>query len=155
ALKAYGPVAPRKAGATNPLPHRGLGLHADGSVSLALYSRYLHDERADGPPVIDTLTLTKNEWTAFLPPKLQEGTRWTIPESVAKKLVRVLSPNSDQSTMPRPEEATIAKLEGQVEASDSQKLQIRWTGKLDARHLIEGDAKRVCTAAATIEGTAT
>jgi hypothetical protein len=154
ALKSYGPVQPRKTVAPQTLRERGKGFQPDGKVSLALYSRYLHEGKADGPPVIDTLTLDKSEWAGFLPPKPAKGTEWTVPDAVARKLVRLLSPNSDQSTMPRPEEATVATLKGLVEANDGKELRIRWTGKIEARHLIEGDAARVSLAAATIEGVA-
>src|SRR5207249_4423658 len=85
ALKACGPVPARQARPADPLPHRGAGVQPDGSVSLAVFTRYVAgggrqcapaavesgslwlwngDLRPDGPPVIDTLTLSQAEWSA-------------------------------------------------------------------------------------------
>lgn len=41
ALKAFGPVQPRNAKRQEPFPFRGVGVHPDGNVDLALYRCYL------------------------------------------------------------------------------------------------------------------
>jgi hypothetical protein len=158
-LEAFGPVTPRQAQAVNPLPYRGVGAQPNGSIALALYIRYMHGGvprfapaavngkslwmwegalRPDGPPVIDTLLLTAGEWTAFAPPRAAVGTEWTIPEAIARKFTRVLSPSSDQSTMPRPEEATVAQLKAVVESVAAGQARIRLAGRWAMRHLYDG-----------------
>lgn len=158
-LKAFGPVAPRPAQAIHLLPNRGVGVQPNGSVTLALYSRYMHgggprfapaatnskslwiwegDLKPDGPPVIDTLSLTAGEWTAFAPPRVAVGTEWTLPEALARKFVRVLSPGSDQSSMPRPEEATEAELKAVVESVTAGQARIRLMGRWAMKHIYNG-----------------
>ncbi len=167
-LKAFGPVDPRRAKPTNPLPHRGIGVQADGRVTLALYGRqvlgggrdtipigvassraWLWDGvlRPDGPTMIDSLTLSAEEWAAFAP----SGASWNLPEGVARKLVRLLTASSDQSGMPRPEDATVAELKGTLEDDRSR---IRFAGRWEMSRLVEGDPKRPMSAAATAEGEA-
>jgi len=174
-LKAFGPVEPRRAKPTNPLPHRGLGVQADGSITLALYGRqvlgggretipagveasraWLWDGalRADGPTMIDSLTLPSEDWSAFAPQKLEAGASWSLPESVARKLVRLLTASSDQSGMPRPEDATVAELKAVVESVEGGMAKIRLAGRWEMARLVEGDPKRPMSAAATAEGAA-
>lgn len=170
-LKAFGPVESRRAKPTNPLPHRGVSVQPDGGVTLALYGRqvlgggretipagveasraWLWDGplRADGPTMIDSLTLSAEEWAAFAP----TGASWTLPEGVARKLVRLLTASSDQSGMPRPEDATVAELRGTVESSEGGVARIRFTGRWEMSRLVEGDPKRPMSAAATATGEA-
>ena len=56
-LKAFGEVKPRQVKLTDPLPYRGRGVRSDGSVTLALYGRLLHNGQPDGPMMLDSLTL--------------------------------------------------------------------------------------------------
>jgi hypothetical protein len=173
ALRCFGPVSPRLVKSTNPLPFRGRGAQPDGSVCLAIYCRQMMGGgqqsapagvaaarrwvwegalRHDGPPVIDSLTLTAKEWAALAPPKTDVGTTWSVPEAVARQFCRVLIPSSDQSTMPRPEDATRARLTGTVEAITEGVARIRLAGAWDAVHLQEEDPKRPLRGAATAEG---
>jgi len=158
-LKTFGPVTPRPQQAIHQLPYRGVGVQPNGSVTLALYSRYVHGGgprlapaatnskslwmwegglKPDGPPVIDTLSLTAGEWTAFAPPRVAVGAEWTLPAATARKLARVLSPSSDQSTMPRPEEATMAELKAVVESVTAGQAQVRLTGRWAMKHIYDG-----------------
>ncbi len=158
-LRSFGLVTPRQAQAVHPLPYRGIGVQADGTICLAIYTRYMRgggresapapvnsgsrwmwegEMKPDGPPVIDTLPLSASEWAAFMPPKAVVGTEWGVAESIARKLVRALSPNSDQSTMPRPEEATFAELKATVESVEGGQAHIRLAGRWDMKHLYDG-----------------
>jgi hypothetical protein len=53
ALKAFGPVEPRKARRQEPFPFQGVGVRPDGSVDLALYRCYPHQGKPDGPHLRD------------------------------------------------------------------------------------------------------
>ena len=174
-LKAFGPVAKRQAKPTNVLPFRGVGVEADGSVSLALYGRqmlgggrnaipagvepsqaWLWDGalRPDGPIMLDSIRLTADEWTAFTPVKLEAAATWSLPGSVARKLTRLLSTSSDQSGMPLPEDARIAELKASVESVEGGAARLRLKGRWEMMHLVEGDAKRPTFGAATADGEA-
>src|SRR5262245_65828327 len=95
ALTAFGPVQPRHAKRTEPFPFRGVGVRPDGQVDLALYRCFLHQGKPDGPHLRDTLTLTKAEWSAFVPTMLVAGDEYTIPAGVANVIVSpfCLTPN--------------------------------------------------------------
>jgi hypothetical protein len=158
-LKAFGPVTPRQVKAVNQLPYRGVGVQPGGGVALALYVRDVRgggralapvathsqslwmwdgDLGPDGPPVIDTLVLTAEEWAGFAPPRIAIGAEWALPEAVARKFTRSLSPNSDQSTMPRPDEATAAELKFRVESLEGSKVWIRLKGQWAMKHVYDG-----------------
>jgi hypothetical protein len=175
ALNAFGPVSPRPVRSTNPLPFRGHGAQPDGGVCLAIHCRQMMGGgqqnvptgvpasrrwvwngtlRPDGPPVMDSLTLAAKEWAALAPSKTDVGTTWSVPEGVARQFCRVLIPSSDQASMPRPEDAKLARLMGTVEAVLDGVARIRLTGAWEAVHLQEGDAKRPLRGAATAEGIA-
>jgi hypothetical protein len=75
-----------------------------------------------------------------------------VPEAVARQFCRVLIPSSDQSAMPRPDDAKLARLEGTVESIEDGLARIRLTGTWEAVHLQEGDEKRPLRGEATAEG---
>jgi hypothetical protein len=179
-LKAFGTVEPRRPEARNPLPFRGTGVRAGGTVSLALYGRQMMGGgrhtmpagiepsrawvwdgpyRPDGPSMIDTLDLSAEEWSAFAPPSTESGTEWTLPEAVARKFVRLLSASSDQSGMPRPEEAKVAELRASVEAVESGAARIRLAGRWEMARAVpglpEGNRYRDQFGTATAKGVAT
>jgi hypothetical protein len=137
-LQAFGPVTARQAKPTDPLPHRGVGVLPDGTVTLAVYTRYLHQDRRDGPAVLDTLPVSAQEWSAFAPPEPTPGADWALPEAVARQLCRGLSPSSDQSTMPRPGEVTAVHLTGRVVEVKAGVAQLRYSGEIAAQHNYEG-----------------
>ena len=173
AMKAFGPLPPRRAKPTKRLPFRGQGVQDDGAISLAIYARQMlgggrlrapasvpasrlwlwdGEDRPDGPVTIDSLTLTANERATFVPPKTDVGTTWALPETVCRQFCRVLIPSSDQSSMPLPADAKIARLNGTVESLENGLARIRLTGAWEAVHLQEGDTKRPIRGAATAEG---
>jgi hypothetical protein len=174
-LKAFGPVEPRPPRPAILLPFRGAGIQADGSVTLALYGRQMlgggrntipagvepahawlwdGELRRDGPIMLDSVQLPANEWGAFVPVKLEAGATWSLPEAVARKLTRLLSTSSDQSCMPKPEDAGVAELKASVESVEGGMAILRFSGRWEMMHLIEGDATRPTYGTATAEGSA-
>jgi len=158
-LQAFGTVKPRTVKAENPLPNRGVGVRSDGSVCLAIYVRHVlgggrhrapadvnrdslwtweGDLRPDGPPVIDSLTLTEKEWKTLMPPMATVGTEWHIPQDAACKFARAVSPSSDQSLMARPRDAKTAELTARVESVGNGQAQVRLTGKWETAHEYDG-----------------
>lgn len=135
ALKAFGPVQPRHARRQDPFPFRGVGVHPDGKVDLALYRCYLHQGKPDGPQLRDTLNLKKEEWSAFAPPRPVAGAEWVIPRDVARKLVRPFCLNTLGGDMPGPEDARVAELTAKVESVKDGRAWIRFTGTFEALKL--------------------
>jgi hypothetical protein len=176
ALDEFGPVTTRSAEADNPLPSRGRGVQADGSVTLAVYARQMLGGgresappsvpesrlwlwegplRADGPPVIDSFSLDAKRWSAFAPPKSQPGMTWEVPDTIAREFCRVLVPSSDQSAMPLPDDARRARLTATVESIEDGVARIRLVGDWEAVHLCEGDADRPIGGVAVADGIVT
>jgi hypothetical protein len=137
-LRAYGPVDPRSVKKVEPLPFRGQGVPADGRVTLAVYTRYMHNGRPDGPAVIDSVTLTSEQLAALFPAKGQTADEWTIPDDVARQFSRLLSPSSDQSTMPRPDEVTDVQWKGRVDGRNGDSWTLAYEGTLSTAHVYEG-----------------
>jgi hypothetical protein len=134
-LKAFGPVEERKIQRAEPLPYRGIGVPPDGRVTLALCTRHLREGKRDGPPVLDTLTLSPEDWSAFTPRQATPGTEWAVPPGVARQLCRCMSPFSDHVTMPRPDDVTTIHLAGRVTDVADGVAQIRYTGEIATRHV--------------------
>jgi hypothetical protein len=87
--------------------------------------------------VIDSITLPESEWETLLPPRTETGTEWTLPDSVARKIARVLSPSSDQSTMPGPNEVTAVVLKGNILEVRDGVARLNYTGEIAAFHRYE------------------
>jgi hypothetical protein len=157
------------------LPFRGKGVRPDGNVDLALYVRqvlgggretipadvetdraWLWDGpyRADSPPVIDTVSLPAAAWATFARTNLEPGARWSVPEHVTREFTRLLTASSDQSAMPRPEDATLASLDCEVESVTGGEARIRLSGRWEMVHAIEQDQSRLLFGAATARGVA-
>jgi hypothetical protein len=141
-LREFGPVAPRDV-KPQPLAFRGAGVRPDGGVRLVVYSR------ADNGLVF-SVPLTQGEWSAFTPPQLAAGQRWSLPEAVARQFAPVLSPYADTRFRPRPAEATRAELHAVVEAVDAAQAQIRLSGRWEVDWVHDGTEHS--TGAATAEG---
>jgi hypothetical protein len=133
-LEAFGDVPPRRVQATDPLPNRGVGVLPDGGITLALYVCYNFGGKIQGQGVRDSLTLSAEEWAALAPPERSASRDWTVPAKVARKLCRCLSPASDQSTMPRPEEVTEVRLIGTVRSVRNGIATVTYEGRLAAAH---------------------
>jgi len=138
ALGAFGPVTPREAGRADLLPHRGRGELPDGGINLAIEVRYTYGGRAEGDGVIDSLSLPGADHAGLAPPETTEGAAWTVPDRVARQFCRILSPASDQSSMPRPDEVAAAKLTGRVRSAGGGVARLSFEGTIAAAHTYEG-----------------
>jgi hypothetical protein len=157
------------------LPFRGKAVQDDGNVDLALYVRqvlgggreaipsgvepgraWLWDGpyRPDGPPVIDTVTLSAEQWRTFCPPTVELGKTWSVPEHMARQFTRLLSASSDQSGMPSPDDATLAELQCTLQSVSRGEARIRLSGRWEMVHAIEQDKDRLLFGATTAQGVA-
>jgi hypothetical protein len=152
ALQAFGPVAPRQVGSVELHPRRGSGVHPDGSVSLALHSRLMHKGARDGPVVFDSLTLGTQELAMLAPPRGAVGEKWVVPDDLARKLCRIVSPVSDRDYLPLPEHAKVAELEAEVVSIAGGAAAVRLAGRWETEHLTS-DKKQI-RASASGEGLA-
>jgi hypothetical protein len=135
-LKAFGDITPRRVRGGEPFPHRGVGVHKDGSVTLSIYLRINRDggnAAGLGSLTLDSLTLSAKEWATLLPPKNEK--KWHVPMAVARKWNRVLTHASDHSTMPLPEEVTDAKITGHVESVKNGITYLLYEGSIEGSHV--------------------
>jgi hypothetical protein len=150
AVAAAGPLPPRAARAGNPFPDRGVGPTKDGGVRLAVSVIGLRNGRQEGPPAVDSVLLTKDEWAAFAPP--DGKAEWELPEAVGKKFAPALSPLTDSIFVPRPAEVTKAAVTAKVARRADGLVVVRYAGSWESRHLRDGDAKFPITAEAAGDG---
>jgi hypothetical protein len=152
ALHKVGSLPPRPIAHFQLNPDRGIGFRSDGSIRTALTVRYVFNGKPEGDPMLDSVVLTAAQQQAFAPPQRTVGARYTLPDAVSRLFVRALSPASDLSTMPTPQDARTAHLTAEVTAIHQEQARIRLTGNWQAVHLSEGDATRPIQAAATADG---
>jgi hypothetical protein len=150
AVKAAGTLPPRAARAGNPFPDRGVGLTRDGGARLAVSVIGLRNGKQEGPPAVDSVLLTKDEWAAFAPP---EGkAEWQLQEAVGKKFAPALSPVTDSIFTPRPAEVPKAEVTAKVARRADGLVVVHYSGTWESRHLRDGDQKFPITATATGDG---
>jgi len=133
-LKAFGPVEPRTVAPPDLFPHRGVGVQPGGSVTLAVYTRLMLKGGRDGPLAFDSLTLSMEEWVMLFPPRVAVGEEWGVPEALARKFCRILSPVSDPDFMPRPEHAKRAELRAAVASVEGGTATVRLSGRWETEH---------------------
>ncbi len=151
-LRAFGPVEPRTVAPADLLPFRGAGVQPGGSVSLALHARLMHKGARDGPVAFDSLTLAAQEWAMLFPPRAAAGEEWVLPDALARKFCRLVSPVSDPDFLPRPEQAKVAELRATVASIEGDTATIRLSGRWETDHSTS-EGKRI-HASASGEGTA-
>ena len=108
-----------------------------GSITLAIEVRCTFGGRPEGDGVIDSLTLPEAEWAGLTPSKAGVE-RVDRARASARRFGRILSPNSDQSTMPRPEEVTAVRLTGRVLTVEDGMVRLAYEGTTAAAHTYEG-----------------
>ena len=116
------------------LPLRGKGVQADGKVTLALSTRYLHQGKGLDFGVFDTIHLTSKQFAEFAPPKTKVGETWKLSKDAATQFSRCLSVFSDQSNMPLPREVTDVEFTGAVAALKDGKATLTFAGRIAAVH---------------------
>ena len=154
ALKEAGPLAMREVKTKpDPLTGRGIGIGPDGEARLALSVIGLQNGRQEGAPVVDSIRLNKEQWTAFDPPKeAKGGLEWKLPDEVAKQFTPALSPMTDPIYCPRCGDATTATITAKVERQADGIAVIRYTGKWETAHNRDGDLKLPIRTHASGEG---
>src|SRR5262249_55636163 len=97
AAKEAGPPEPRDLKAKpEGLSGGGRGRAPGGGARLAVSVIGLRGGRQEGPPVVDSIRLSADEWAAFAPPEgAKAGREWELPEAVARRFAPALSPMTD------------------------------------------------------------
>jgi hypothetical protein len=145
AVRAHGGVTARKTDAIDLLPDRGFGRRADGSIVLAVYTRYMLaglDRRGFGDSTLDSVVWSGIDRARVEFPGLATGDDFAVGTAVVRKLHRVLSPSSDANTMPRADEVTQAKLVGRVEAIRGGIAHLSFRGSIAGVHTVEFDPNK-------------
>lgn len=133
-IAAFGSIPPRQAKWRDPYPFRGRGVQPDGRVTLAVYIRHAHGGRPQGEGALDSIHLTPKQWEGFVPPEPAPGKGWSVPDEVARQLAKCLSPLSDQSVMPRPNEVKEVELIGNVRYIEGGMASLTFSGEIAAVH---------------------
>ena len=139
-LKAFGAVEPRHVERFESLPHRGFGIQPDGRVTLAVCDRWVlvqdlsRDPPRDalGPTILDSTTLSAQEWRGLAPPSPSQGTEWTVPEGVARRFLPLLS--TGDTVFRNTDEITSVRLAGHVESVEAGIAHLRYEGHIAAVH---------------------
>ncbi len=116
------------------LPFRGKGVQAEGKVTLALSTRYVHQGKGLDFGVFDTIHLSAEQFAEFAPPKAKKGETWTVTKETASQFSRCLSVFSDQSHMPLPREVTDVAFTGAVAEVKDGKATLTFAGRIAAVH---------------------
>ena len=96
---------------------------------------------AIGPTVLDSVTLTGAEWAALAPPEKGAGSRWTVPEPVARRFFPVLS--LSDTTFRSPEEVTAVRLSGTLETVRDGVARLAFEGHIaGVHHGTENEARK-------------
>jgi hypothetical protein len=138
AKQAAGDLAVRDATKINPYPERGVGLLKDGGVRLAVSVIGLRAERQEGPPVIDSFLLSKEDWASFAPSNGQ--LEWTVAETAAKKFAPAFSPVTDSIFVPRAKDVNRANATAKVIRQDGIVV-IQYRGEWQSEHNRDGNPK--------------
>jgi hypothetical protein len=134
-LKRAGKVAKRSTRPTDPRPYRGRGVAPDGSVRLAVSLRVLRRGFEPlGGVTVDSAALPAGQWAKLAPVKVEAGHSWEVPASAAKSLSRILSPQSDLTTLATPGEVTAVRLAGKVERVRDGIAYLRYEGRIASVH---------------------
>lgn len=113
ALHAFGPVERRTVRAKETHPYRGRGVMSDGSVTLAEVVRNRDAGSAVTAPVISGVVFTREEFETLAPRQPVVGTRWDVPEAVAKRFCRITSSFAYQHA-PQPDWVTGVQISAEV-----------------------------------------
>jgi hypothetical protein len=152
-LKAFGHVKRRTVTPADPLPKRGVGLRADGSLCLAIFLRYPVKGiplRELPNPTIDSLLLTAAEFKELAPPRARKGATWKLSGAVSRKFHRVLGPG-DEDTMPRLHEVGSASFAGRVKSVKGGVAYLAYEGTITGAHE-QQSKKGKCQGAAKLTG---
>ncbi|QJX00192.1 hypothetical protein [Frigoriglobus tundricola] len=154
AAKDAGPLTVREV-KTKPgtMLDRGRGPSGDGGARLAVSVMGLRNGQQDGPPVVDSVRLDKEDWATFAPPAgAKVGTDWTVPEAVARQFTPALSPLTDPIFGPRPAHATTARITASLARVGETVIVVRYAGRWATDHNRDGDGRFPIHTTATGEG---
>ena len=154
AVKDAGPLPMRDAKAKpDPFANRGKGTNPNGGVRLAVSVIQLRNGKQEGPPVVDSIFLTGEQWGEFRP----KGTtkvdqEWALSEDAASRFAPAFSPMTDSIFSPKSEDVTKAKIIAKVERLADGIAAIRFSGNWETAHDRDKDPKFPIHTSATGEG---
>lgn len=155
ALEKAGELTARHPEPKDVLPFWGKNVQKDGSVTLALWTRYFAQGRGIGNGAIDAVTFTPKQWQEFAPPDPAKGKTWHIPTKLASEFSRCLSTVSDKATMPTPDDVTEVDFTGTVARVKDGIATISYAGGIRALHTHPFNKKYVTVVAAKLQGIGT
>jgi hypothetical protein len=155
ALAKAGPLTARNPEPKDVLPYWGKQVQKDGSVTLAIATRYFHQGRGINNGAIDAVTLTPKEWQEFAPPEPAKGKTWRLPTKIGVEFRRCLSTVSDQSFMPKADDVTAVDFTGTVTRVKDGLASLSYAGRISSLHTHPFNKNYVTTASAKLQGIGT
>ena len=155
ALAKAGPLSPRNPEPRDVLPDWGKRVQRDGSVTLAVWTRYFFQGKGIGNGATDSVTWSAKEWKEFAPPEPVKGATWHLPAKMASQFSCCLSTVSDKSMMPRPDEVTEVDISGSVSRTKDGIATLSYTGRIAALHTHTFNKKYVYESRAKLRGIGT
>jgi len=138
-LSEFGTITPRRVTPTNSLPYRGIGVRADGSVTLAISDKSIPvkdlSQLAGLSPnqlYLDSVTLSAAEWRALAPPDARAGSQWTIPEDIGRRFFPLLNPHDMK--FGDPAEVTDVQFVGRVASVRDGIASLVYGGRIAGTH---------------------
>lgn len=141
-VERFGGVARRAVRRVDPLPLRGRGSRADGTVTLAVTDRWAPDQGVEGVPndrahkgsgTFDSFTLTAGELATLAPAGDKAGHTWTVPEATARKFFPLLS--TGDKVFRDAKEVTAVRIAGKVEDVKNGMALLSFRGEIAGKHV--------------------
>jgi hypothetical protein len=130
-MRKFGTVSPRRASPTNPLPYRGIGVRADGSVTLAMSDRIFR-RNPPGEHYLGSVGLPSAAWSAFGPPEPRANSTWEFPEATARAFFSIL--NFHDKKFYSSDEVTRAQFTGRVVSVEDGIAFLAYRGEIAGEH---------------------
>lgn len=108
--------------------YRGVGVRKNGAVDFAVYVRR-RDNSNIQTPVLSTFSLSETELKAFDPSGLIQGQKKKLPNSIARKFCRMLSPMGSEEA-PQPDWITETEISFQWKADANGLSRLKFTGRM-------------------------
>jgi hypothetical protein len=127
----------------DPFADRGRGVAGNGSVRFAVSVIALQAGRQDGPPVVDSIHLSAQQWAAFSPPEggVMVDRQWALPDEVARRFTPALSPLTDAILSPTPGDVKTVRMAAKIFRVEGGIAVIRYRGQWETAHNRDGDPK--------------
>jgi hypothetical protein len=144
-LEKFGPVTSREFVPSSALQYRGVGVRADGSVTLAVTDKQIIEGAAKSTiarsygklTYIGEVTLSAEDWAALAPAEASPGSRWTVSQTVGRQFFTLLSPYDTK--FKSPDQVAEVQLAGQVRSVHDGIAYLTFSGRIAGKFTATGN----------------